>query len=342
MTGKAVTVQAGNDLIIQSLQDTETYRGKSRSTGASVSVGLGATPTISGSVTGSKGKMTSDYASVTNQAGIYSGVDGVQIEVGNTTTLEGAVIASEASADKNTITTDTLLAKDIENKADYKASGYGVGFTYDSTYKDAKKRYEAGNLLTAEERSALNNLHNKIGIIPSLPSGAKGSDSSITQSAIAKGSITVHSDNVDVNELNRNTADTLHTLTAIFDKKKVEERQELASLFAKNAFEQIHYWEPKTDQEKTEKAIVHGIIAEISARLAGTTAGSGFYAGFTNEMVINKLADISHNDPAKMQWLSAAVGAGVNALIGNDVQTGARVAQSGTKDNELQQYSGWD
>jgi len=34
----------------------------------------------------------------------------------------------------------------------------------------------------------------------------------------------------------------LHQLDKIFDKKKIEERQELARLFAKNAYEQLHNW----------------------------------------------------------------------------------------------------
>ena len=44
--------------------------------------------------------MTSDYASVTEQAGLYAGAEGFDITTKGNTTLEGAVIDSKAKADK--------------------------------------------------------------------------------------------------------------------------------------------------------------------------------------------------------------------------------------------------
>ena len=37
------------------------------------------------------------------------------------------------------------------------------------------------------------------------------------------------------------------------------------------------------------KAIAHGVVAEVSARVAGNKAGSGFYAGVTNEALIGDI-----------------------------------------------------
>ena len=48
----------------------------------------------------SKGKMKSDYASVTDQAGIYAGDGGFVINTAETTSLTGAVIDSTADTNK--------------------------------------------------------------------------------------------------------------------------------------------------------------------------------------------------------------------------------------------------
>ena len=82
---------------------------------------------MTGSV--SQGKTDSTYASVTEQAGIFAGKDGFDITVGKNTDLKGAVIASEATPDKNKISTDTLTYSDIQNKADYSASSIGVSIS---------------------------------------------------------------------------------------------------------------------------------------------------------------------------------------------------------------------
>mgnify|MGYP000119342607 CR=1 FL=1 len=56
----------------------------------------------------------------------------------------------------------------------------------------------------------------------------------------------------------------LYQLDKIFDKKKIEEHQELARLFSKNAFEQLHNWQPITKDGKVAKSIAHGIIGEVA------------------------------------------------------------------------------
>ncbi|CAM3590969.1 hypothetical protein RABR111495_01845 [Rahnella bruchi] len=63
--------------------------------------------------------MNSDYASVTDQSGIFAGNGGFDISVGNHTQLNGGVIASDATSDKNRLDTGTLGWNDIRNKADY-------------------------------------------------------------------------------------------------------------------------------------------------------------------------------------------------------------------------------
>lgn len=107
----------------------------------------------------------------------------------------------------------------------------------------------------------------------------------------------------------------------------------MARLFAKDAFEQLHYWKPKTKEEKVAKALAHAVVAESSARIAGNPAGSGFYAGLSNEALIGEIQKISKTNPAVAQWLSASLGAVVNGALDKPVVTGATEAQYGTKWN---------
>ena len=170
--------------------------------------------------------------------------------------------------------------------------------------------------------------------------GSKGKANSITQSAISDGILTVDGKEIDTRTINTNTENTLHQLDKIFDKKKIEERQELARLFAKNAYEQLHNWQPTTKEGKIAKAFAHGVIGEWAARMAGNAPGSGFKATMTNELLIEKIKQIADNDPALAQWLSAAVGGVVNKVTGGSVNTGAAVSSYSTKWNELAQNTG--
>lgn len=323
--GDRVIANVGGNLYIQSLQDKETYVGKQKNTGFSVSTN----GTQLGSISGehSKGDTRSNYASVTEQAGIFAGKDGYTITTKGTTTLEGAIIDSKAAAEKNTVSTGRLVMKDIENTAEYSSKNTGVSYNHIGNFKSLS---QAGQ----------DAVYNSLGLLPKLLPESKDSAHSTTKSAIADGTITVHDESVDIRSISRDTANSLNKLDKIFDKKKVEERQELARLFAKDAFEQLHYWEPKTKEEKVAKAIAHGVVAEVSARVAGNKAGSGFYAGVTNEALIGDIQKVAKTNPAVAQWLSAGVGAVVNAGLGKPVITGAAEAQYGTKWNlELTEHA---
>ena len=53
-------------------------------------------------------------------------VAGKPIQVKNTPCLKGAVIDSQAEKEKNKLTTGPLTWENIDNKAEYKASGKGI------------------------------------------------------------------------------------------------------------------------------------------------------------------------------------------------------------------------
>ena len=122
--GKRVEVNAQN-LNIESLQDTATYKGKQMNVSGSVTAGYGVL--AGGSY--NKSKVNADHASVNEQAGIYAGDEGYDINVNKHTDLKGALITStqKAEADgKNHFSTGSLTHSDIENHSNYSGSSFGV------------------------------------------------------------------------------------------------------------------------------------------------------------------------------------------------------------------------
>ena len=319
--GKSVTADVGGNLSIESLQDTKTYVGESSNKGFSVSTNAGSLSNVS--ISSSKGKMKSDYASVTDQAGIYAGDGGFVINTAETTSLTGAVIDSAADSNKNKLSTKSLDVKDIENTAEYTSRNVGVSYNHVGGFKNLSKAGQDA-------------VWNTLGKLPNLLPDSGKSTSSTTKSAISNGTIEVRDANFNMQTLSRDTKDSLNKLDEIFDKKKIEERQELSKLFAKEAFGQLHNWNPTSKEGKAAKAIAHGVVAEVSSRMAGNKPGSGFYAGATNEALIGEIQKIAKEKPDVAQTLSALLGAAVNGSLGYSPVTGAAEAQYGTKWNANQ------
>nr|OZC15884.1 putative ribonuclease YeeF [Sporomusa silvacetica DSM 10669] len=308
-------IEVGSNLNIASQQDTNDYNAKNQSSGFGVSTGL------IGGVTGSisKGKTDSSYASVTDQAGIFAGKDGFDITVGKNTDLKGAVISSEAPAIKNALSTGTLTFSDIQNKAEYSASSIGVNYNAgkDANGKDVEKK--------------------DLGLTPNIGVTASGNADSITKSAISAGTIVVRSGNTDLSNLSRDTTNTVNALGKIFDKKTVQEKQELANLFGQEVFKAIGDLGLK--EGSPEKAMLDAFAGGLMAKLGGGSFASGAVGAGFNQLLMNELKNIK--DPAAMQWASAIVGAAATKVVGGNAQTGASVAASETKNNYLthEQYA---
>ena len=317
--GKSVTADVGGNLSIESLQDIKTYVGESSNKGFSVSTNAGSLSNVS--MSSSNGKMESDYASVTDQAGIYAGDGGFVINTAEKTSLVGAVIDSAADSNKNKLSTKSLDVKDVENTAEYTSRNLGMSYNHVGNFKNLSK---AGK----------DAVWNTLGTLPNLLPDSSKSSSSTTKSAISNGTIEVRDANFHMQTLSRDTNTSLNKLDEIFDKKKIEERQELSKVFAKEAFGQLHNWNPTSKEGKAAKAIAHGVVAEISARMAGNKPGSGFYAGATNEALIGEIQKIAKEKPDVAQTLSALLGAAVNGSLGYSSVTGAAEAQYGTKWNQ--------
>ncbi|WP_419578245.1 hemagglutinin repeat-containing protein [Phascolarctobacterium succinatutens] len=311
LSGEKVTGNVGGGLNIESKQDSNSYKENNESVGASV--GLGSNKAVSGSA--SVGKIDSNYKSVTAKSGIYAGTEGFDIRVEANTDLNGGIISSTADADKNKISTGTLTFEDIQNKADYKANGIG-----------------------AKVNKNNNADYNEKGITPDIGMPASGEAESTTKATISKGTIEIRDKDKqkqDIEKLNRDTKNSLNKLGEIFDKTKIEERQELANLFGELAYNEIHYMDGSNEQ----KALYHAVVGGIMSKLTGGDFLAGATAAGINKLVIEEIDKVVGGDPDKAQWVSAALGAVISGLVSGNVQAGASTAASGTKNNFYQRLT---
>ena len=310
LSGEKVTGNVGNDLNIESKQDSNSYKENNKSVG--VSIGLGSNKAISGSA--SVGKIDSKYESVTDQSGIYAGEDGFDIRVEANTDLKGGIISSTADADKNKLSTGTLTYKDIENKADYKADNNGIGASW----------------LGGDEY--------KYSISKGMP--ASGSANSTTKAIISEGIIEIRDkekQKQDFIGLNRDAQNSLNKLGEIFDRVAIKDRMALADEFGKLAYKavgdlaQAKGWE----EGSKEKNALHAVVGGVMSNLGGSDFLTGASAALINEMVQNELAKIFSGDDGMHELASALLGGVVSDIVSGKAGVGASVANSATKNNYL-------
>ena len=168
-------------------------------------------------------------------------------------------------------------------------------------------------------------------IAPNISMPAKGNASSRTTSAIAEGTIDIRENPTqDISALSRDTENALNELGRIFDKKKIEEQQELAAVFGEEAFRLAHNMK---DDGSGRKIIVHAAIAGLMSRITGAGFTSGAVAGALNEALINSLKGL---DPGTAQIVSAIIGAAAAKVAGGSAAAGASAAAAGTKWNKYE------
>ena len=321
MAGGKVTGYVGGNLSIKTKQDEKTYEEKNSSTGLSVNYSMkNGKTSVSGGI--SKDNIHSNYESATDQAGIRAGGEGFDISVKDNADLKGGVIDSAASKDKNTLATGTLRWEDMENKADYKASGMGVSYAPNDKSSELNQR----------------------GLTPNLTPTVKDKADSTTKSAVAEGTIHItnkEKQKQDIASLNRDTKNSLNQLQEIFDKTKVEEKQELVGMLEKYGNQAIHtYAESKGWKDgSTEKILLHGAFGALMGDMAGGSAASGALSGGVNEYVMGYLTKTKGKEwvqkhPDTVQWLSAGVGAAIGNLS-KDVLTSTMVSLNAAKWNYL-------
>nr|CCA85808.1 hypothetical protein RALSY_20421 [Ralstonia syzygii R24] len=173
--GQRVVADIGRDLTIRSEQDTMQYHAdqKQVSAGASFTYGTGGG---SANISANWSKGDADYASVNRQSGLFGGEGGYNVQVGNHTQLDGGAIASTASADRNSFSTNSLSYTDISNHKEASASAGGVSMGSDMM---SNPTYSLG-------KSALGGLL--------ANAGKSTSDSSTTHAVIGNGTLNIRGD----------------------------------------------------------------------------------------------------------------------------------------------------
>ena len=321
--GDKVTAKIGGNLNIETLQEKETYEEKNTSAGFDLSwdirAGKFSKPTFG--LSAGRGTIDSHYRSARGQSGIFAGKGGFDIYVEKNTDLKGAVIASEADAGKNRLSTGTFSFSDLENGADYSAKSIGAEYHHYGSY-DKMSRQEK------------NKVYNTIGLSPSLSMPAKGDANSTTNAAVAPGTIDIRENPTqDISALSRDTSNALNELGRIFDKQKIEEQQELAKAFGEEAFRLAHNL---PDDGSGRKVAVHAIIGGIMSQITGAGFASGAIGAGVNEAIIGEIKKIK--DPGTAQIVSAIVGAAAAKAVGGNAGSGASAAASGTKWNYLLEW----
>ena len=326
-----VSVQAGGNLSIESLQDTDTYRSQSHNTGSSFSTGTSRATAHHGKwMTGKSEENTdSHYESVTEQAGIYAGANGYDITVKGNTNLTGGLIDSTAAKEKNNLTTGTLSWSDVQNKAGYSMATngrlYGADWTPTKTIQTKQGEKTTGGI----------HMHNS----PIHAQPAKGQAETITQSALIDGAVSITDQahqKQDISTLNRDTETSLHQLEKIFDKKKIQERRELVSEFAKLGAEKIGdiAKEKNWAEDDYRRTLLHGLLGALTAQMSGNTALAGGAAGAATERLQPVLDKLLKDYPALREDAGSVIGYAVGKAL-NDGKTGEAVAWNGTKFNWL-------
>ena len=314
LSGEKVTGSVGGDLNIESKQDKNSYEEKNSSAGFGIGMPVGDKDSANKTgIFGSAGKsdVDSKYESVTDQSGIYAGKEGFDINVGENTDLKGGIISSEAEKDKNKISTGTLTYEDIKNKAEYEAGSTGINV---DTSPGAEKK--------------------DAGVTPNIGVGAKDDAESTTKATVSEGEIEIRdkeNQKQDLAGLNRDTKNSLNKLGEIFDKSKVQEKQEFADMFQEIAHNYIGDLTGKISKE--EKAFLNSFVDGI---IAQWTSGD-FLAGASGTALLESMQSaISEiEDPALKQIAAGALGAIAGEIVSGNAQAGASGAISTERDNHL-------
>ncbi|WP_167817551.1 hemagglutinin repeat-containing protein [Citrobacter tructae] len=342
VSGDKVVADIGRDLWMSSQQDSNDYKSKQNSVAAGGSFTFGSM-TGSGYISASQDKMKSTYDSVQEQTGLFAGDGGFDVAVGRHTQLDGAVIASTATGDKNSLDTGTLGFRDIHNEADFKVSHSGVSLSGGGSFGgDTFKGNMPGGMISA--------------------GGNSGHAEGTTQAAVAEGTITVRdtaNKQQDVSGLSRDTEHANDSISPIFDKEKEQKRLQTVSLISDiggqaadiartqgeiNALKEARRDNPNLPADKlkdtpkykeelakygTGSDIQRGIQAATAALqgLAGGDMGAALAGASAPELA--HLLKSTEGNTAVNVIAHAILGGAVAAMQGNSAAAGAAGAATG-------------
>ncbi|MGU3414954.1 hemagglutinin repeat-containing protein [Enterobacteriaceae bacterium C34A] len=307
VNGNKIVADVGHDLLMRSQQDNNDYDSKQTSVAGGGSFTFGS---MSGSayMSVNQDKMKSRFDSVAEQTGLYAGDGGFDITVGNHTQLDGAVIASTATADKNNLDTGTLGFSDIHNEADFKTQHTGGSFNTGGSIAGQFASNAANALLAG--------------------GGNKGHAEGTTQAAVADGTITIRDkDNQkqDVADLSRDTEHANDSISPIFDKEKEQKRLQEIQLIGEVGSQAADVARTQGDLEGRKAAKDPASLEEARQQLA--KEGKSVTDAAVAERAYNNASALYGTGGAVQRGLQAVTGA-LTALAGGGNLAGALAAAS--------------
>ncbi len=120
VSGEQLTADVKRHLTLSSEQDRQRYDSQQHNARAGVNATVGPQPDGTLSLNASRSKLHSSYDSVQEQTGLFAGQGGYQVNVGDHTQLDGAVIASASAAPREKPYTYSF----IPNSLDLPGSGW--------------------------------------------------------------------------------------------------------------------------------------------------------------------------------------------------------------------------
>ncbi|ENL4659439.1 hemagglutinin repeat-containing protein, partial [Escherichia coli] len=334
VSGEKVTADVGNNLTISSLQDSDRYDSRQNSVAAGGSFTFGSM-SGSGYASISQDKIKSNYDSVREQSGIYAGKDGFDVTVGNHTQLNGAVIASTATDDKNSLSTGTLGWSDIHNQADYKASHTGISLS-------------GGSGMSASQMVASNAIAGAANALTGM-SGSSGHAEGTTSSAISGGNLIIRdkeSQKQDIAWLSRDPENANGSIAPIFNREKEQKRLQEAQVISQisGQMSNIVMTYGETEAMKAARAKHPGLSdAQLRETPEYREVMKGYGTGSTPQMVVQAITGVLGGlnagnpgqvlagglNPAVAQFIKQATGDNREANLMAHAVWGALAAQLG-------------
>ncbi|OXI21286.1 hemagglutinin repeat-containing protein [Burkholderia sp. AU15512] len=332
VSGNQVNTDVGGNLNIASVQDTLSSAAHQSSSGGGFSVSQGG---ASANFSQSKGNATGSYAGVNEQAGIQAGDGGFNINVAGNTDLKGGVIASDADASKNALTTGSLSFSDIQNQSSYDASS--SGFSAGATTGDGGMNYSTHGSGSGK---------NAGGASPMLGQHDSGSDSATTQSGVSAGTVTI-TDSAnqpqDLASLNRDTTDTNGTVAKLPDMQNLLDKQADMMAAASAAGEAVSrrigdYADKMMEAAKANgdragvdswkegganRALMQGAGAALVTGLAGGNAVGGAAGAAVASIAAGRLNDLSRAIAGSDLTGNANLNQALGNIVANVIATGA-------------------
>ncbi|MGX0891878.1 filamentous hemagglutinin [Pseudomonas sp. ADAK2 TE3594] len=341
---RADTIDAiiDGNLNIISRQDTQDQKSQQSSGGFGASICIPpfcyGTP-VTASANLAAGNMNSEYKAVTDQTGLFAGAGGYSVDVRKTTTLEGGVIASDATADKNLLMTDRLITRDIKNISEIEAQSAGINISggYGGVGASASVGGLYGISLSESDKSHTRSAVSEGTIIVRNPEGAKdlvglNRDTANANERIDKPDEDAMNERI---ELVKSSIELVKDVGDAIAAAKIKEAQDPESEASKAAIQKLKdqgIVNPTGEQisqqvqrdygmgssfQKASQAIVSIVQGVLSGNIVGALSGAAA------PYIAQEIRDATEGDPTANLMAHAVLGALVAKASGNSALAGA-------------------